>query len=347
MSIVLLLLVLVIANGAKFVTNDGIHENYLDKKQTTTINGIFVFLVIMSHARQYIELSGPYNDSYIFLSNFLNQAIVVTFLFYSGYGIMEGIKKKGPSYVKTIPSKLLKLFIQFDIAILLFLITNWLTGNFPSFKNILLALTSWGSIGNSNWYITAILLLYLFTFLSFRFLNNHWISLIILAVLTMGMVYFYMVIDRPAYTYNTMICYVFGVFYSLIHEHIRKYLGKPLIYLSLLLVTLGVTVYARPFIYQNIKFYSIWMIGFMFFILLFSMKVELNSPLLNFLGQHVFSIYILQRIPMIILKHLGYSNHMFTFFTISLVTTFILAIIFDKYVMDFINRLVKPRTQKG
>lgn len=337
MSIVLLILVFIILNGAHFATDNSIHDSYLSKDQTTIINGIFVILVILSHAKQYMTLSSPYDDAYIFLSNFLNQAIVVTFLFYSGYGIMEGIKRKGDSYVKTIPTKILKLFIQFDLVILLFLITNWTIGKHPSLNNILLALTSWGSIGNSNWYITAILLLYFFTFLSFRFINNHCISLFILSLLTMGTVYFFMIIDRPAYTYNTMICYVFGVLYSLFSKKINTYLKNHLIFLTVLLTTLIVTIYARPFIYQNIKFYSIWMIGFMIFILLFSMKIKLTNPLLHFFGSHVFSIYILQRIPMIVLTHLGYNTHRFSFLSLSIVITIILAIIFDKYVMNGIN----------
>ena len=258
---------------------------------------------------------------------------------------MEGIKKRGTSYVKTIPSKILKLFIQFDIVILLYLLTNWAIGNHPSLKNILLALTSWGSIGNSNWYITAILLLYFFTFLSFRFTNNHWLSLFILTLLTIGIGYFFMIIDRPAYTYNTMICFAFGAFYSLAYNKLTKFFSNHLTFLLVLLTALIVSIYSRPFIYQNIKFYSIWMICFMIFILLFSMKVKLDSPPLQFFGSHVFSIYILQRIPMMVLSHLGYNTRTFTFLTVSIVVTVILAIIFDKYVMNYINLMVDKLTK--
>lgn len=345
MSIILLLLIITIFSNARFVEDGTIHSNYLDKKQTTTINGIFVFLVFLSHGKQYMNLSGPYHETYLSLATFLHQAVVVTFLFYSGFGVMESIKKKGHQYVNTFPKKILTLLLQVDVAVCIFMITNMILGKETTLKNFLMALTTWGSIGNSNWYITAILILYLFTFLSFKFIKNNWVSLIFISILTIAIVYLFMKMGRPKYTYNTMICYPFGIFYSLIHEKIEKYLKNNLIFLTVLCATLIISIYLRPEIFQNIKYYSIWMGCFMIFILLFSMKINLNNSFLYFLGTHIFSIYIFQRIPMIILSTLGYASHTFTFITVSFVVTLIIAIIFDKYITPkitkFINLVIK------
>ncbi|WP_428749260.1 acyltransferase family protein [Vagococcus fluvialis] len=324
----------------QLIEGESIFKNYLDKKQTTMINGIFVFLVFLSHAKQYMNLSGPYHETYLFLSGFLNQAIVVTFLFYSGFGVMESIKKKGTDYLKTFPRKIFTLLFQIDIAVFLFLLTNIIIGNSIRLKDFLLALTTWGSIGNSNWYITSILILYLFTFLCFKYNKSDWISLFLLTILTIAIVYFFMKIGRPAYTYNTMICYPFGIFYSLIHENIEKYLKNNTIYLSVLVITLTISILTRPEIYNNIKYYTIWMGCFMIFILLFTMKINLNNSFLYFLGTHIFSIYILQRIPMMLLTRLGINQHTFSFITISFVLTLIIAILFDEYIVPQISKLL-------
>ncbi|MBO0475853.1 acyltransferase family protein [Vagococcus sp. DIV0080] len=346
MSIIFLLLVISIFANAKFIDNDSIFTNYLDKKQTTTINGIFVFLVFLSHAKSYMNLSGPYHDTFLFISSFLNQAIVVTFLFYSGFGVMESIKRKGHNYLNTFPKKIITLFIQVDIAVFLFLLTNMIIGNTITLKNFLFALTTLGSIGNSNWYITAIIILYFFTLICFKSLKNNWLSLFLLTLLTIGVVYISMRIDRPAYTYNTIICYPFGIFYSLIYKKIEKYLKNNIIYLSILAVTLLLSVLTRPEIFNNIKYYTIWMGCFMIFILLFTMKVSLNNSFLHFLGTHIFSIYTLQRIPMMLLTHLGVNSHFFTFITISFISSLIMAILFDQYLMPQINKLLSPSVYK-
>ena len=100
MSIVLLIMVIIIFNGAQFATTSIPHEDYLSKKQTTIINGVFVIMVILSHARQYMTLAGPYHDTYIFINNFLNQAIVVTFSFYSVMALWKVSKKEGHLMLK-------------------------------------------------------------------------------------------------------------------------------------------------------------------------------------------------------------------------------------------------------
>ena len=65
-------------------------------------------------------------------------------------------------------------------------------------------------------------------------------------------------------------------------------------------------------------------------ILLFTMKVSIDSPILSWFGSHVFSIYILQRIPMMILDWLGISrSHKYYFLVLSFVITILIAMIFD------------------
>ena len=51
----------------------------------------------------------------------LEQLMVTMFLFYSGYGVMESIKRKGDDYIKSFPKKrilttLINLFINSSIS---------------------------------------------------------------------------------------------------------------------------------------------------------------------------------------------------------------------------------------
>ena len=61
------------------------------------VNGIFVALILFSHFSQYIN-EWIKIDSLIFsiYSELLGECVVATFLFYSGYGLMEQIKKGIP-----------------------------------------------------------------------------------------------------------------------------------------------------------------------------------------------------------------------------------------------------------
>lgn len=79
------------------------HADYIDRGQTDSIKGIFAIIILYSHMRWGIipPPSGSYDRLFIFMLNFLGQLMVVMFLLYSGYGIMESLKRNKEKYIKT------------------------------------------------------------------------------------------------------------------------------------------------------------------------------------------------------------------------------------------------------
>lgn len=100
---------------------------------------------------------GSYDKIIWAVDRLLEQLIVTTFLFYSGYGILASLKTK-KDYLQKFPKRIFKVWLQFAIAVCLFL--NLFIGKVYSTQTILLSFTAWDSVGNSNWYILAILVLY-------------------------------------------------------------------------------------------------------------------------------------------------------------------------------------------
>lgn len=139
-------------------------EDYLGRTQTDAIKGIFILLVVFSHFMGYVRQAGGHA-----LNMPLGQMIVTCFLFYSGYGVMEAIKRQGRAYIKTIPKRrILTTLLNFDIAVLAFIAVDLLLGRALTWQQCLLSFVCWDSVGNSNWYIFAILLCYAVTFFTHR-----------------------------------------------------------------------------------------------------------------------------------------------------------------------------------
>ena len=131
--------------------------DYSSPAQTTSINGIFVLLVFLSHAAQYVKLNGVMDKPYDLLKTFLGQLVVVTFLFFSGYGMMESIRKKGKAYVKSIPGRrLFKVWYHFAIAMIFYVILNLSLGRSYGVKTTLLAFTGWSSIAEYKYLFVVI-----------------------------------------------------------------------------------------------------------------------------------------------------------------------------------------------
>lgn len=333
MIYVLIVLFLLIFAGADFAKNGSFHADYCSKNATTAINGIFVVLVFLRHFSQYVEFTAASDLPWAELDAYLGQLIVVSFLFYSGYGIFYSVEKKGTPYVKKMfTGRFLRVLLHFDICVLLFAVTDIVLGKALTVKDVLLALTSWGSIGNSNWYITAILVLYLFTIFSFLCFRKQPVpALLMMTLLTVLFVFVNIKLERPAYTYNTVIVYPLGMWFAYLQPYFDKMLQKNSIFYS---IAVFLCTLAFVWVFQNrfhgIEFYTIWVCAFTGLIVLASMKIKVTNPVLLFLGRHVFSIYILQRIPMMIFDACGFGKKPVQLFLVSFAATIVLALIFDK-----------------
>ena len=265
------------------------------------------------------------------------------FLFYSGYGICEAIKQKGSSYIKAIPKKSIKLLLHFDIAVVAFLCLAIFMRSNISFSKFVLSLICWESIGNSNWYVLAIISTYLFSFVSFSICKkNYKIGAIIVTLLCI--VYICVLkVYKPGYWYNTVLCYPLGMWYSLYRKKIENMVMKndlSYFFILLLAIFLYGILYSRHGV--NVWFYSGWAILFTILVMLLSLKIQFNNYFLQFLGNHIFSIYILQRLPMNALNHYGkIAMHPYLSFVLAFICTLFIALVFDRFTAELDRKIFR------
>lgn len=105
MLYVFILAMLVFFYGISFVKANEFNTEYLSKESTGAVNGIFVLFVFMSHISNYMNFGSEYDKIWLDFRSWLGQLMVVTFLFYSGYGMMCSIMKKGNAYIKPLFKK--------------------------------------------------------------------------------------------------------------------------------------------------------------------------------------------------------------------------------------------------
>ena len=74
-----------------------------------------------------------------------------------------------------------------------------------------------------------------------------------------------------------------------------------------------------------------------FSITILMMKINIKSSILNWFSEHTFSFFILQRIPMILLRHFGLNDSSAFFIIATFIATIVLATLFD----EFTNRTDK------
>lgn len=309
-----------------------INRDYLSFEQTQAVKGFFIILVFIKHFNAYVTYV-RYRDVLCGMSvDLLGQLIVVAFLFYSGYGVMESIRKKGKAYIRSIPQKrFLPTLFRFDCAVLLFAVVALCRKITITLKWFLLSLTGWDSLGNSNWYMFAILMLYLITYVSFTLFSDERKAVAACFVLVCAGIFVLSHWNiKQVYWYDTALCYVLGMAYSLYRGQIEKVVSSNRAVHLLLVVILGGAVIAlTPYEYEALGS-SIRTCLFAMFVVLVTMRVRLKSRVFQWCGKHLFPLYILQRIPMIVLSHFGLAEASIPLFLVScLAITLLMTIPFE------------------
>ncbi|WP_349814334.1 hypothetical protein [Thomasclavelia cocleata] len=234
-------------------------------------------------------------------------------------------------------NRILRTLIHFDFVILLYLIVQFLLNvRFP-IRIIILSLIGWETIGNSNWYIFAIIYLFLSTYISFKisinYLKKNEFYGLLINTLFIFVYIVFMHLYKSTWWYDTVICYLLGMYYCSFKNKIDD-IFKNNYYLLIILVFMGL-VFVRHISNYYISFF-LKEIFFITFILMISMKLRIKNKYLDFFGKNIFGMYILQRLPMLILSY--YKIHEINFY-LFLIVSFILTIALTVIVNKILNKI--------
>lgn len=238
------------------------NPDYLSIRQCNAVKGFFIVIVFIRHINQYIIntdfIANSLGDiTYFRITSAIGQLMVTMFLFFSGYGIMESFNKKGVTYIHSMPRKrILTTLINFDIAVLCFLVLNTLLDKSTPISKILFSFIAWDSLGNSNWYIFCILLCYSFSYIVLLLFKENenliYISIFSITIITIVILSYY----KQPYWYNTMLCFPFGMLYSgykrkfdiYFHKH---YFKSLFVFIVLFIVARYIPISLRGLIYNT------------------------------------------------------------------------------------------------
>jgi len=336
--------------GCKVTCKGFFAEESLSRNVTDSVKGIFILAVFFSHFKSYVTYTSLVDVAGARISLWLGQLIVACFLFYSGYGVCQAIERRGDVYVRAMPkNRILKTVLHFDLALLLFLpIYLWKTEPI-SLRTILLSLVGWESIGNSNWYIFVILALYAITWLSFTVIKGHLkLSALVSSVGTLLLIFF-LHETKDSWWYDTTLCYVLGIWFSVYKQKILAFLCKSnlcwaLSFLGVSALFFGLYYFTPTATLPRYARLLLLAPAFCLLVQVLLVKIRISNKVLVFLGGHLFEIYILQRLPMILFKDLGLDQvNLYLYFLACAVGTLLLSVAFRYAVSRLDARLFRGK----
>ncbi len=350
MSLVIITLALLCLISLKVGIKNPV-EDYISPKGTLAVKGLFVIIVFLSHSAGYVTYgSGLIHSLMTKTCSALGQLMVIPFFFYSGYGIAVSAATK-KDYGKNLPKKrILPLFMKFAFAVILYLIAAAVTGTRYSAYKIISAFFGWESVGNSNWFVFATFALYIASYIGFGFFKNRKTAVTVTTLLTFVYIGAMMAAGKEILWYDTVLAYPLGMIFALSKDKfdtVTKKFSSWLImsalcgtaflgFWYLFKITEGHPVSIMALIFKGLFFAT----G----ILLITRRFSPRNKILSFFGKHVFGIYILQRLPMLLLERFFPTFHPVLFSAISFVSTVVLAVLFEKYAVP--EKLIHKKEPK-
>lgn len=248
---------------------------------------------------------------------------------------MESFKQKKDKYTKGfLRKRVLKTLLHFDIAVAIFFILALVFGHEYTLHEKILCWIGWESIGNSNWFIFDIIVLYLITYFGLIFINNHgWKPQTFLCYMSGACCLFIIILMKTkpglVWWYDTVLSFPTGMLWSVYKEKIDDLLKNNQNYVSSILLTtlLMATTY---WLGHNYKVIFLLPCSGLFAILviLITMRFKIGNKILYWLGVNAFAIYILQRIPMIVATEYGIHLSPIMFFAVVIPSTMLIASLF-------------------
>ena len=288
----------------------------MTRDTTCCINGLFILIVFFSHLRNYIpaDVYGPGDRILLWAMTNLGQLMVATFLFFSGYGILESIRRKGDDYVYGLPARrIMPYLLDVWIALIPYVCIR-IAKHIPlPMEDVLSAMVGWKGIGNSNWYIFAILCLYIATYFCFRMARGR-LSLGIAGVTVACALYSKLIIVQGMGTwyYNTIFCYPAGMLFSVVYAYVRnKKLKAAQIEVgawAVLALAIALFVPLHHLRTTRSIVFNACAIVFVVLVVFALRKMPTNSRPFCWLGERLFFVYIYQRIPMILLSRFAATH---------------------------------------
>ncbi len=349
MIIFVLILFAVTCIGISVSKKNQFFEDYSSPKNTGAINAVFSVLIFLNHSVGYLDLNGVLDAPYFILFRFLGQFVVATYLFYSGFGIMESYKKKGHNYIKAMPvNRLFKTWYHFAIVVAIYaVISIGIRGIKYKPTHILLAFTGLTALGNSNWYMFVTFVLYILLIVSFFIFKKSKVSAMVLfTVLVVGFSLIEYGAGLGTRWYNTIFCFPAGMFFSLFKPKIDKFfmMNDASWAIGFSICLAGFIIFSSTR-YVSIANYNLFAVFGAVTITVLMMKIKIGNSVLSWFSKHIFSFFILQRIPMLLMKHFGFAKNGYIFIIVCFFFTILLAVLFDM-LTDKLDALVFKKRKK-
>ena len=275
----------------------------LSKNTTVEIRGVSMLLIIFAHAVSQGDIT-----LYTFFFSVSAILGVSICFFVSGYGLYMSYLNKNDYLKGFLLTKIPRILIPYLISYLLYIVIQFVEGDKPSILSVGKDFVLLEMGGLLLWYLKIQLLLYVFFYISFKFIKSEKIKIISLCFMT---VIYYIVIKTcgfESYWYNTCLFFPLGIILGKRKDWLVSIIKRKITFIISFAILLLTFLFIFKFGRMNIDYIidNVYMLSFLLFITCLFCRYN-GSILLECIGKYSMEIYL---IHILLLKYnlFGYFN---------------------------------------
>lgn len=276
-----------------------VHGDYLSKRNSDCLKGIFAVCVLMHHLYQN---SGLLHNSVLGTGlQLLGYVSVGVFFFLSGYGLLYSYQQKGKEYLRAFPRKrLLPFYLMMILLIVIYSVYMLIMGETLTLSAVAQSFLFGATVISKGWYLQMQLLCYICFYFVFSVCRKKTTGLTVLTLLTAVYILVMMLLDYSASWYVSTPLFTAGMWFACCKDGIDAWLQNRRNWL-LAFLGAGILFSAAYMGYRStdLKWLDAALLtlqecAFVLGVLLVIGKVRLDCRLTRMLGAISLEVYVMQ-----------------------------------------------------
>ena len=313
------------------------NKEYLNVKSTSGLRGFLALGIIFHHISPLVKTGEEFSNF-----SYMGTYIVSIFFFLSAYGLYVQNESRENYLDNFLVKRLSKIIVPFFIISLIYMFYRFVNGQLIDLNFFINLFKQGSTIIYNGWFVDIIILMYIFFYLSFKFFQNKFLSIVFNTIFIICYICLAIKLGYNFWWYNSVLAFAIGLIWAKKQNKIDRFLEKYY-FIVIVLVTVLLFVSHRYDIllkYLHIEdSYSYALaanldniIFTIYFIIVFLKKINFSNVYLNLIGRISFELYMIHGLVISMLAKIFVSSRvndvLFTLFV--LIISLILAWIVNK-----------------
>jgi putative acyltransferase len=301
------------------------NKEYLNVKSTSGLRGFLALGIIFHHISPLVKTGEEFSNF-----SYMGTYIVSIFFFLSAYGLYVQNESRENYLDNFLVKRLSKIIVPFFIISLIYMFYRFVNGQLIDLNFFINLFKQGSTIIYNGWFVDIIILMYIFFYLSFKFFQNKFLSIVFNTIFIICYICLAIKLGYNFWWYNSVLAFAIGLIWAKNQNKIDRFLEKYY-FIVIVLVTVLLFVSHRYDIllkYLHIEdSYSYALaanldniIFTIYFIIVFLKKINFSNVYLNLIGRISFELYMIHGLVISMLAKIFVSSRvndvLFTLFVL-------------------------------